>query len=62
MSLKDLGADRTKDLIRLETLMEPLARYLGSPGDWGYETVLGDLTIKLKDALYQVRKKQQDAA
>lgn len=27
--------------------LEPLLRYLGAPGDWGYETKLGRITIRL---------------
>lgn len=37
-------AERAKLLLRLDDLL----RFLGAPGDWGYGTQLGDLTIELK--------------
>lgn len=32
---------------RLLSLLDPLVRFLGAPGDWGYGTKLGDTTIRL---------------
>lgn len=44
----DLGsADDIETVIRLETMIEPLVRYLSAPGYWGYHTLLGNLTQDL---------------
>lgn len=29
--------------------LDPLLRYLGAPGDWGYESKLGQMTIRLNE-------------
>ena len=34
---------------RLLAYLEPLLRHLGAPGDWGYETKLGRMTIRLSE-------------
>jgi len=34
---------------RLLAHLEPLLRFLGAPGDWGYETKLGQMTIRLRE-------------
>lgn len=44
------------EVIRLEDNMMPLLRYLGSPGDWGYETKLGRLTQVLHGLRADIRK------
>jgi len=36
-----------EERIRLDENLKPLQRFLGSPGDWGYDTQLGRLTIVL---------------
>ena len=54
--VKELGCDRPLDLARLEVHLEALANFLHAPGDWGYGTRLADLTIAVKEALYEVRK------
>lgn len=38
-----------EERIRLNENLKPLLGFLGSPGDWGYETRLGRLTIVLGD-------------
>ena len=49
------------EAVRLETNLMPLLRYLGSPGDWGYETKLGRLTIVLGNLRAEVAR-ARDAA
>ena len=39
-----LSIERRAEILRL---IYPLIRYLGYPGDWGYESYLGQLTIQL---------------
>ena len=36
-----------EERIRLDENLKPLLRFLGAPGDWGYETKLGRLTSVL---------------
>ena len=40
---------------RLIGLLDSLAAYLGAPGDWGYGTTLGNLTISVLNARQAVR-------
>lgn len=40
---------------RLLGLLDSLAGYLRSPGDWGYGTTLGNLTISVLNAREAVR-------
>ena len=40
---------------RLIGLLDSLAAYLGAPGDWGYGTTLGNLTITVLNARQAVR-------
>lgn len=42
-----------EEKIRLDENLKPLLAFLGSPGDWGYETQLGRLTACL-DGLRRV--------
>ena len=49
------------EAIRLHENMMPLLRFLGSPGDWGYETKLGRLTIALSNLRAEVAQ-ARDAA
>lgn len=44
------------EAIRLHENMMPLLRFLGSPGDWGYQTKLGRLTIALSVLRSDVEK------
>lgn len=50
------------EAIRLHENMMPLLRFLGSPGDWGYETKLGRLTIALSGLRAEVAKARDTAA
>ena len=43
------------EAVKIETLLDPLLRYLGSPGDWGYETKLGLMTLELKRLRSEIR-------
>jgi hypothetical protein len=43
------------DRVVMATHLSMLARHLGAPGDWGYGTQLGVLTIIVRDALSSVR-------
>jgi hypothetical protein len=36
-----------EERIRLDENLKPLLRFLGSPGDWGYETKLGRVALLL---------------
>ncbi|HHV47712.1 MAG TPA: hypothetical protein GXX56_01910 [Rhodocyclaceae bacterium] len=38
-----------EEKIRLDENLKPLLAFLGSPGDWGYETQLGRLTACLDE-------------
>lgn len=49
------------EAVRLETNMMPLLRFLGSPGDWGYDTKLGRLTIALDGLRREVAKAREAA-
>lgn len=40
---------------RLLQHLEPLVQLLGSPGDWGYGSRLGDLTTLAKDVYLSLR-------
>lgn len=45
--------------LRLLALIDPLVAFLSSPGDWGYDTQLGDLTrraISVRDQLRQLQE------
>lgn len=46
-----------REAVKLDTLLSDLQRFLGSPGDWGYNTKLGDLT----QAVFAVRHDVQKA-
>lgn len=50
-AFKDLplcsSALTAEERIRLDENLKPLQRFLNSPGDWGYDTQLGRLTILL---------------
>lgn len=45
-----------EEVLRLEANLMPLLRYLGAPGDWGYETKLGRLTQVLHGLRSDIRK------
>jgi hypothetical protein len=47
---------------RLQDNLEPLLRFLGSPGDWGYQSKLGRLTCVLLDLRAEITKASNDAA
>lgn len=49
------------EAVRLETNLMPLLRYLGSPGDWGYETKLGRLTIALSGLRAEIARAREAA-
>ena len=49
------------EAVRLETNMMPLLRFLGSPGDWGYDTKLGRLTIALSGLRAEIAKAREVA-
>jgi hypothetical protein len=38
-----------KERATLDMRMGDLLKFLGSPGDWGYGTAMGDLTVYLID-------------
>jgi len=44
------------EAIRLHENLTPLLRFLGAPGDWGYETKLGRLTIVLGNLRAEVSR------
>ncbi len=50
-----------KEQARLLGLLDALAGYLGSPGDWGYGTQLGNFTIQVF-AIRDAVKSQQVVA
>lgn len=50
------------EAIRLHENLMPLLRFLGSPGDWGYETKLGRLTIVLGNLRAEVARARYAAA
>ena len=50
------------ETIRLTENMMPLLRFLGSPGDWGYDTKLGQLTIALGNLRAEVARAGETAA
>ena len=50
------------EALQLESNLMPLLRYLGSPGDWGYETKLGRLTILLLELRVEIRQAARLAA
>lgn len=43
-----------EERVKILAALEPLVKYLGSPGDWGYSTKLGILTIKLLEVRQQL--------
>ncbi len=45
------------EAMKIEAHLEPLLRYLGSPGDWGYETKLGCLVMTLQGLRSAVRRR-----
>jgi len=49
------------EAIRLECNMTPLMRFLGSPGDWGYQSKLGQLTKLLAELHGEVAKARNAA-
>ena len=57
---KHLGSANHDELIRIETLLAALLRYLNTPGDWAYGSLLGDLTIAVHGALGAVRRGLND--
>jgi hypothetical protein len=44
-----------KERQRLLGLVDALRGYLGSPGDWGYGTALGRLTIDMEELADRLR-------
>ncbi|MDY0072958.1 MAG: hypothetical protein RBR77_09950 [Thauera sp.] len=44
-----------EEFARLEKRLKALLAFLGSPGDWGYRTQLGVLTIVLQNLLTDLR-------
>jgi hypothetical protein len=40
---------------RLLAMVDPLVGYLNAPGDWGYDTRLGDATLSLKALQHALR-------
>lgn len=50
-----------EEALRLEAELAPLMRYLGSPGDWGYGTKLGDLTAFLLSLRGQIEQAGKNA-
>lgn len=50
------------EAVRLEAELMLLLRYLGSPGDWGYETKLGQLTQVLHGLRAEIRQAGKAAA
>lgn len=49
----DLSADHKA---RLDELLKNLTAFLNSPGDWGYDTKLGNMTTLLKQLRAEVSK------
>lgn len=49
------------EVIRLHENLMPLLRFLGSPGDWGYKTKLGRLTIVLGNLRAEVARVRDTA-
>lgn len=47
---------------RLLACLEPLLHYLGAPGDWGYETKLGRMTISLIELRNEIVRSQSRSA
>lgn len=52
----------SEEALQLEINLMPLLRYLGSPGDWGYKTKLGILTIFLRELRAEIRQAAKSAA
>lgn len=53
-----LGNLDMEDRLRILTHLEPLVKFLGSPGDWGYDKKIGVLTIKLIEVRQQLLSEQ----
>lgn len=41
--------------------LDPLLRYLGAPGDWGYESKLGQMTIRLNELRNEIVRSARGA-
>lgn len=54
-----LSAD---EYVRWTQLLDPLIKYAGQPGDWGRETTLGMLTMRLLQARETLKRHMGDAA
>lgn len=52
---------RREEAVRMAAYIDPLLRFLNSPGDWGYGTKLGRLTIVLKDLLSELNQQLAQA-
>lgn len=50
------------EALRFEAELAPVMRYLGRPGDWGYGTKLGELTITLHKLREEIKQAGKDAA
>jgi hypothetical protein len=47
ISAPDFNKLRPEELAMLKLRMGDLLKFLGAPGDWGYDTPMADLTIQL---------------
>lgn len=54
-----LSAD---EYARWTQLLDPLIKYAGRPGDWGRETTLGMLTMRLLQARETIKREMGEAA
>lgn len=45
-----------REAIQLEANLMQLLRFLGAPGDWGYKTKLGQLTLDLLAVRHEIHK------
>jgi len=55
---------RPDERVKLEANLDNLLRFLNAPGDWGYGTPMGDLTVYLlgfRQKLYESDKSRNRA-
>lgn len=51
-----LGTLRAREQIILLMRLDDLLKFLGAPGDWGYNTKLGMMTLRLIELRQQIAK------
>lgn len=52
---------RASERLRLELRLGDLLQFLGAPGDWGYDTELGDLTLYLLKVMARLNRSAPDS-